>query len=96
MSASAGRAVPLFKGDYNSATTYTFYDWVYYQGGTYACKVQSSTGHAPSDTNYWQILCGGAVSDPAELGLATVFARPQLRLLLRKLQSLVLFLRLTA
>lgn len=59
MSASAGRVLIIPKGDYNSATTYNMLDMVFYGGKSYICK-QTSTGNAPTNTVYWQIMIDGA------------------------------------
>lgn len=59
MSASAGRVLLIPKGDYNSATTYNMLDVVYYSGKSYVCK-QTSVGHDPTETTYWQIMVDGA------------------------------------
>ena len=55
MSTSAGRVLLLHKGDYDSSETYNPMDEVIYQGSTYVCK-QTSTGNAPTNTSYWQML----------------------------------------
>lgn len=59
MSASAGRVLIIPKGDYNSQTTYSMLDMVYYNGKSYICK-QTSTGNDPTNTVYWQIMLDGA------------------------------------
>lgn len=59
--ASAGRVLPLPKGAYSSSTTYHLLDFVSYQGSTYICK-QTSTGNAPTNTTYWQIMAQGTES----------------------------------
>ena len=59
--ASAGRVLPLPKGTYSSTTTYHLLDFVSYQGSTYICK-QTSTGNAPTNTTYWQIMAQGTES----------------------------------
>ena len=59
--ASAGRVLPLPKGAYSSTTTYHLLDFVSYQGSTYICK-QTSTGNAPTNTTYWQIMAQGTES----------------------------------
>ena len=55
MSTSAGRVLLLHKGDYDSSETYSPMDEVLYQGSTYVCK-QTSTGNAPTNTTYWQMM----------------------------------------
>lgn len=59
--ASAGRVLPLPKGAYSPSTTYHLLDFVSYQGSTYICK-QTSTGNAPTNTTYWQIMAQGTES----------------------------------
>lgn len=61
MSAIAGRVLMLPKGNYDATTTYEFLDAVYYSGSTYICK-QQTTGHAPTDTTYWQLMAQGTQS----------------------------------
>lgn len=55
MSSVAGRVLMIFKGDYDSATTYKGLDVVLYQGLSYVAK-GTTTGNAPSNTTYWQKL----------------------------------------
>lgn len=61
MSVSAGRVLPMPKGTYDASVTYNMLDMVYYSGSTYVCKAQT-TGHAPTDTDYWQIMAQGTQS----------------------------------
>lgn len=61
MSASAGRVLLLFKGEYSALTTYTAMDVVFYNGSTYVAK-QTTLGNVPTNTTYWQILCQGQLS----------------------------------
>lgn len=61
MAVSAGRVLILPKGNYDATTTYEFLDAVYYSGSTYICK-QQTTGHAPTDTTYWQLMAQGTQS----------------------------------
>lgn len=61
MSASAGRVLLLFKGEYSALTTYTAMDGVFYNGSTYVAK-QTTLGNVPTNTTYWQILCQGQLS----------------------------------
>lgn len=61
MSASAGRVLLLFKGEYSALTTYTAMDAAFYNGSTYVAK-QTTLGNVPTDTTYWQILCQGQLS----------------------------------
>ena len=57
--ASAGRVLLIPKGDYNGSTTYNMLDFVYYDGASYVCK-KTSTGNAPTNTEYWQILANAS------------------------------------
>lgn len=50
-----GRIQMIDKGDYNSATSYTVLDIVYYEGSSYICK-KDSKGNNPTNTIYWQLL----------------------------------------
>lgn len=61
MSASAGRVLLLFKGEYSALTTYTAMDAAFYNGSTYVAK-QTTLGNVPTNTIYWQILCQGQLS----------------------------------
>lgn len=61
MSASAGRVMIIPKGTYDASVTYTKLDAVYYSGSTYICKAQT-TGNAPTNTTYWQLMAQGTQS----------------------------------
>lgn len=51
-----GRILPIFKGDWSSATTYSKLDIVYYNGSSYVAKT-SSTGQAPIlPSDYWMLV----------------------------------------
>lgn len=50
-----GRILPIFKGDWDSGTTYTKLDIVYYDGSSYVAKTQN-TNQVPTNTFYWQIV----------------------------------------
>ena len=52
---SAGRVMPLPKGTYSGSTTYHVLDVVEYNGSSYIAK-QTTTGNAPTNTTYWQLL----------------------------------------
>ena len=69
----AGRIVPIPKGTYSASTQYEFLDFVYYPATstTYIAK-QSTTGHAPTDTTYWQIFAAGQTVDTELLDSATL------------------------
>lgn len=71
MSASAGRVMPLPKGDWNSATQYKLLDIVYYNGASYIAK-GTSTGATPPNATYWQFLCSGSVANLADIGDVTI------------------------
>lgn len=55
MSTSAGRVLMIPKGDYDATATYTMLDVVSYQGKSYVAK-QTTTGNAPTNTTYWQLM----------------------------------------
>lgn len=55
MSTSAGRVLMIPKGDYDATKTYTMLDVVSYQGKSYVAK-QTTTGNAPTNTTYWQLM----------------------------------------
>ena len=55
MSASAGKVLMIPKGDYDPTATYTMLDVVSYQGKSYVAK-QTTTGNAPTNTTYWQLM----------------------------------------
>ena len=55
MSTSAGRVLMVPKGDYDATETYTMLDVVSYQGKSYVAK-QTTTGNAPTNTTYWQLM----------------------------------------
>lgn len=61
MSASAGRVMIIPKGTYDASVTYKLLDAVYYSGSTYICKAQT-TGNAPTNTTYWQLMAQGTQS----------------------------------
>lgn len=61
MSAIAGRVLPLPKGPYNPSETYDPMDYVFYNGSTYVCKLQS-LGNLPTNTTYWQIWAQGTAA----------------------------------
>ena len=69
MSTSAGRVLMIPKGNYDAAETYTMLDVVSYQGKSYVAK-QTTTGNAPTDTTYWQLMIdaqGHTIKDPTTI-----------------------------
>ena len=56
----AGRVLIIPKGDYDPNAQYEMLDLVFENGSSYLCK-KPTTGHAPSDTEYWQIFATGSV-----------------------------------
>lgn len=63
---SAGRVLPMPKGDYNALTTYEYLDIVSDNGNSYILKVDTSTGNPPTDTTKWQLLAyGGSAANVA-------------------------------
>lgn len=47
-----------WKGHYDEATTYQVNDAVYYNSSSYICTAVT-TGHLPTDTNYWGLMSSG-------------------------------------
>lgn len=66
MSVSAGRVLLMPQGDYDNTATYHVLDWVRYNEKAYVCK-QTSTGHLPTDTAYWQFLVQDGTSPNTKL-----------------------------
>lgn len=59
-----GRVVPIFKGDYNSATTYNFLDVVYYDNSSFVA-LDTTTGNLPTDTTHWlPVALKGTTQNP--------------------------------
>ena len=54
-----GRVMPIDKGEYSSSATYAKLDLVHTADSTYVSKVNNNTGHAVTDTNYWQCYADG-------------------------------------
>lgn len=54
-----GRVMPIDKGQYSSSTTYAKLDLVHTADSTYVSKVNNNTGHAVTDTDYWQCYADG-------------------------------------
>lgn len=74
MSASAGRVLLLFKGDYDANVTYSPMDVVIYGVSSYVCKVES-TGNLPTNSTYWQIFAKGLSNmSPEEIGIGYAIA----------------------
>ncbi|HUV85331.1 MAG TPA: hypothetical protein VMV86_06435, partial [Methanosarcinales archaeon] len=49
-----------WKGAYDNAIAYQILDLVFYNNNVHIC-IQNSTGHNPSDANYWRLLSQGIV-----------------------------------
>ena len=45
----------VWKGEYNALTTYSPLDWIYYNGSSYVCILES-TGNLPTNTTYFDLL----------------------------------------
>lgn len=59
-----GRVVPLFKGNYDAATTYGFLDVVYYDNSSFVA-LDTTTGNLPTDTSHWlPVALKGTTQDP--------------------------------
>ena len=71
-----GRMLVLHKGAYSGSTQYEFLDEVSYQGSTYRYINQTaSSGHAPTDTNYWVLVAQkGVDGEVTEAELAAALA----------------------
>lgn len=69
MSASAGRVLLLFKGQYDGAMQYNPLDVVEYGVSSYVCIAQT-TGNLPTNTTYWQVLAKGISNmSPEAIGI---------------------------
>lgn len=66
-----GRVMPIDRGEFSSSTTYAKLDLVHTADSTYVSKVNNNTGHAVTDTNYWQCYADGK---PATAAAATANA----------------------
>lgn len=66
-----GRVMPIDRGEFSSTTTYAKLDLVHTADSTYISKVNNNTGHAVTDTNYWQCYADGK---PATAAAATANA----------------------
>ena len=44
------------KGTYSSNTVYSRLDFVLYNGSSYVCKADNTSGKVPTNTTYWQLL----------------------------------------
>lgn len=52
-----GRVQPLYKGTYDSTTTYNKLDNVFYDGSTWLCLIDSTRGVTPTtNSNRWQMI----------------------------------------
>ena len=65
-----GRNLPLYKGNYDSNTTYDIYDVVVLNGSSYVSKKKNNAGNNPGEnTEYWQLLAKcGAKGDKGNKG----------------------------
>lgn len=57
--------MPVDKGAYNAATTYSKLDMVHTADSTYVSKVDNNVGHAVTDTNYWTCYASGTAATSA-------------------------------
>ena len=65
---SLGRVSILFKGTYDSLTTYNKLDIVEYQGSSYECKNNNTVGIIPTNTTYWNLVAQkGATGDTPDI-----------------------------
>lgn len=63
-------------GTYSSVYTYSIRDAVYYNGSSYYC-IQSTLGHVPTNTSYWNVIAqqgssGVSIADEGSSGTGTV------------------------
>ena len=65
VSTNLGRVMPVDKGAYNAATTYSKLDMVHTADSTYVSKVDNNVGHAVTDTNYWTCYASGTAATSA-------------------------------
>lgn len=69
-----GRVVPLFKGAYDAATTYTFLDVVFYDNSSFVA-LGNTTGNLPTDTDYWlPVALKGTTQDVTPEQMATIIS----------------------
>ena len=58
-----------FKGEYEPTTRYTKGDVVSYNGSSYACATDETTGNLPTNENYWQLMAkAGEKGEKGEQG----------------------------
>ena len=74
-SLNLGHVSPLYKGAYNSGTTYTEMDVVTYQGSSYVSKIDNNTS-LPTDTTKWQMLA--SKGDPGTTDYNELINKPDL------------------
>lgn len=48
-----GRVAPLFKGEFDSSTTYDRLDIVLYKGSSYVCMFDGTSNIVPTDETKW-------------------------------------------
>jgi hypothetical protein len=63
----------VWKGTYNPLTGYIINDGVAFNGSSYICKL-ASTGNAPTNTTYWDILA--AMGNPGVSGVSGSLTTP--------------------
>lgn len=69
-SVNLGRVAYVHKGAYSSSTTYTKYDVVTYNNGSYVYwNDANSSGKVPTNTTYWRVML-----DPTSLNQAVTNA----------------------
>ena len=61
-----GKFIMQVRGSYSSSTTYNKLDVVYYNGGSYICKSNSTTNKVPTNTTYWQQMAAPGVATMTE------------------------------
>lgn len=69
-----GRVVPLFKGNYDAATTYGFLDVVYYDNSSFVA-LDTTTGNLPTDTTHWlPVALKGTTQNPTPAQMQQIFS----------------------
>lgn len=61
-----GKFIMRVRGSYNSSSTYNTLDVVYYNGGSYVCKSDSTKNKIPTNTTYWQQLAAPGMATMTE------------------------------
>lgn len=68
------KIVPIPKGAYSATVTYNALDIVKYNGGTYICRVDGTTGTTPVDGNTWMLLSQDSGIDDTIISTLTTWS----------------------